>query len=102
FDQPFYLAQFNDSFDLLPRSEPQGCCRHDAEESITADGVTEELRLVLAATPDELSICGDDLERLWVADERGRRETASVDVRAYRASDRQPVGTGLLLPYPPP
>src|SRR5262249_36024176 len=100
-DELIHFEQRDDALDLPARNESQRRRRHDAEESIAADGVTEQLRFARAAAGHHFAIGPHYFERFHVGDERRGREAATVNVRGNRAADREAIRAGLLLPDAP-
>src|SRR5262245_35510736 len=80
FDELLDIEHPHDAFDLLSRHEPQRRCHDDAEQAVTADDMSKQLRSLAAAASHHLAVARHDLQRFEIVDERRSSEATPVNV----------------------
>ena len=93
----FQIAYLDDPAHLDPVAQAQLYRSDDPEQSITTNGETKQLRIILAVAVVKLAFGVQDGKRLHVAYDGLLRERPSVDIGSQRAAQREFVGAGLLL-----
>src|SRR6185369_1401100 len=81
------LGKLDHAAHFDPRSEPQTHGRYYAEESVTTDRQTEQLRIARAVAADNLAIGVHQLERLDIVDDRLQVQAATVHIRSERTAE---------------
>ena len=95
--QPVDAPDVGNALELAAPHEPQGDGVDKTEHAIAADRQAEELGILGTAAIDQLALGAQELERLDVGDERGRRQVAAMHVGGERAADGDAIDAALLL-----